>query len=72
MQHNAAFHLGLHSLLRQKGFSEKEVQFYLKIPTFDPSIYTVDNPKLTSPIRRKNPLVHQGLSMEFTVKITRT
>ena len=37
MLHNAAFHLDLHCLLRQKQFSEKEMQFYLEIITCDPS-----------------------------------
>ena len=28
MLHNAAFHQGLHYLLRQKIFSEKEIQYF--------------------------------------------
>ena len=28
MQHNVAFHQGLHYLLRQKHSSEKKIQFY--------------------------------------------
>ena len=40
MQHNAAFHQGLHCLpLRQKRSSEKEMQYYKEIKTCDPSIY---------------------------------
>ena len=31
MPHHAAFHQGLHCLLRQNRFSEKEIQFYLEI-----------------------------------------
>ena len=58
--------------LGKKRSSERKVQFYLKILTLDPSIYTMDNPKLTSQIRRKNSLVHKGLNMEFTLIITRT
>ena len=46
MLHNAAFHLGLHCLLMQKQSSEKEIQFYLEIITWDPSIYMIDHPKL--------------------------
>ena len=34
MQHNAAFHQGLHCLLRQKRFSMKEMQFYMEIIAF--------------------------------------
>ena len=37
-QHNAAFQLGLHCLLEPKESSDKEIQFYLKIITCDPSI----------------------------------
>ena len=36
IRHNAAFHQGLHSLLRQKGSSEKEITLYLEIITCDP------------------------------------
>ena len=43
--HNAAFYQGLH-YLRQRRFSEKEIQFYLEIITCDPLIYTMDHPKL--------------------------
>ena len=38
MSHNGAFHQGLHSLLRQKQSSEKEIQYFLKIISCDPSI----------------------------------
>ena len=31
MLHNVAFHQGLHCLLRQKWFSENEIQVYLEI-----------------------------------------
>ena len=40
--HNAAFHQGLHYLLRQK---RSRNTFYLEIVTLDPSIYTMDHPK---------------------------
>ena len=46
MQHNAAFHQGLHCLLRQNRSSEKEIQYFLEIITCDPSIYTMDHPDL--------------------------
>ena len=36
MQHNAAFHPGLHCLLRLKRSSEKTIEFNLKIITCDP------------------------------------
>ena len=42
MPHNAAFHQGLHCLLRQIRSSEKEI--YLEIITCEPSIYTMDHP----------------------------
>ena len=46
MTHYAAFHQGLHCLLKQKQSSEKEMQFvcFSKIITCDPSIYTMDHP----------------------------
>ena len=34
MPHNAAFHQGLHCLLKQKLSSEKEKQYHLEIITF--------------------------------------
>ena len=45
MPHDAAFHLGLHCLLRQKRSAEKEIQFLFGNITCDPSIYTMDHPK---------------------------
>ena len=36
MPHNAAFHLDLQCLLRQKQSTEKEIHFYLEIITSDP------------------------------------
>ena len=47
MPHNVAFHQGLHSLLRQNRSSEKEIQYFIKIITCDPSIYTMDHPDFT-------------------------
>ena len=45
MPHNAAFHQGLHWLLSQNQISERKIQYlFLEIITFDPSIYTMDNP----------------------------
>ena len=41
MLHNAAFHQGLHCLLKQKRSSENEIQ-YLEITKCDPSIYLMD------------------------------
>ena len=37
--------LCLHCFLRQKQSKETEIQFYLKIITCDPSVYTIDHPK---------------------------
>ena len=39
MLHNAAFHQGLHCLLRHYRSSEKEIKYFLEIETCDPSIY---------------------------------
>ena len=43
MPHMVAFHQGLHSLIRQKQSSEKEIQYFLEMITCDPSIYTMDH-----------------------------
>ena len=43
MPHNAAFHQGLHCLLRKKRYSEKQMQFYLEIIACGPSNYTMDH-----------------------------
>ena len=43
MPHDAAFHQGLHGLLRYKRSSEK---YNLEIKICDPSIYKMDQPKL--------------------------
>ena len=45
MPHNAAFHQGLHCLLRLKQSSGKEIQSYFEIITCDPLISTMDYPK---------------------------
>ena len=45
MPHYAAFHLGLHCLLRLKRSSGKEIQSFFEIITCDPSIYTMNHPK---------------------------
>ena len=37
MLHNAAFHQGIHCLLKQKPSSEKKIQSYLESITCDPS-----------------------------------
>ena len=47
MPHNAAFHQGVHYLLRQNRTSEKQIQYCLKIITHDPSLYTMANSDLT-------------------------
>ena len=46
MQHNAAFHQGLHCLLRLKQPSWTEVQHSLEISTCDPLKYTMGSPIL--------------------------
>ena len=47
MLQNTTFHQGLHCLLRPKQFSEKKIQYYLEIITFDPSFNVVGYPALT-------------------------
>ena len=58
MSHNAAFHQGLHCLLRQtKTFSVKEIQYFLEIITCGPSIYiyiyTMDHPEFIKSNQRE-------------------
>ena len=53
MPKNAAFHQGLHCLLRQKQSSEKEMQFYLEITTCDPLMCTMDLPKFIVSIKKE-------------------
>ena len=60
MPHNAAFHQSLHCLQTERQKLSSEIQFYLEIITCDPSIYTIDHPKLLYQTRRKNPLVHKS------------
>ena len=44
MPHNAAFHQGLHCLLRPNNLQRKKYNIFLKIITCNPSIYTMDHP----------------------------
>ena len=46
MQHNAAFHQGLHCLLRLKQPSGTEIHCYLENSTYDPLKYTMGSPIL--------------------------
>ena len=59
--HNAAFHQGLHSLLRQEQSSEKEIQYFLEIITCDPQYIQWTIPSYLYQTRRKNPIVHEGI-----------
>ena len=46
MPHNAAFHQGLHCLLRLKYIlSDNEIQFKFEIITSDPLTYRMNHPK---------------------------
>ena len=56
MSHNAAFHQGLHCLLRLKGSSEREIQFLLEIIIRDPSIYTMNHTKLIASYQVEEPI----------------
>ena len=46
MQHDAAFHLGLHCLLRLKEHSETEIHHYIENSTCDPLNHTMGSPIL--------------------------
>ena len=62
MPHNAAFHQGLHCLLRQKQSSEKEIQFNLEILTCDPQYMEWTIQSLLYQTKKKNPLWYEGLT----------
>ena len=59
-----AFHQGLHCL-RQRRFSEKEIQFYLEIITCDLLIYTMDQPKFIVTNQMEQSIVHKGLKLQL-------
>ena len=65
MQHNYAFHLGLHCLLRLRRSSEKEMQFYLEIIMCHPSIYTMNQPKLICTISDGRAHQHTCVSIDW-------
>ena len=44
MPQNAAFHQGLHCLLRQNPSSERKIQYFQEIITYDPLVYTMEHP----------------------------
>ena len=64
MPHNAAFHQGLHCLLRQNRSQRKNIILVLEIITSDPLIYTMDILTLLHEILCKIPLVLKGLQMK--------
>ena len=49
MPHTAAFHQGLHSLLRQKRSSEKEIKLLFGNYNYVPSIYIMNYPRFNAP-----------------------
>ena len=61
MQHNAAFHQGLHCLLRLKQHSETKIHHNLETFTCDRLKYTMNSPRLTVSIW-ENPSEYKGLS----------
>ena len=65
MQHNYAFHLGLHCLLRLRRSSEKEMQFYLEIITCHPSMYTMNQPRLICTISYGKAHQHTCVSIDW-------
>ena len=64
MQHNAAFHQGLHCLLRLKQPSGTEIHYTcnLETSTCDPLKYTMDSPIL---------IVHVSICVEKSIRIQR-
>ena len=60
MLHNVAFHQGLHLLLRQDRSLEKEIQYFFRIVTCDPSLYIMDHLDIAVSNFMENPLVLKG------------
>ena len=69
MVHNAAFHPGLHYLLRLKRPSDKEIQSKLEIITCDPSIYTMNHLKFIVPYQVEEPIrIQRGIKDAFVFR----
>ena len=67
MQHHAAFHQGLHCLLRLKQRSKSEIHHYLKNPTCDPLKYTMGSPILI--VSREQGKIHPNTKVKHKLKI---
>ena len=65
MPHNAAFHQGLHCLLRQKIFLEKEKQLIRKFRPVTPQFIQWTIPCLLYKTRGESPLDHKGLNTHY-------
>ena len=63
MLHNAALHQGLHCLLRQSIFGERNTIF-LEMIACDPLVDTMDHPDLTVSTSWEIPLVLKGYNTE--------
>ena len=61
MPHNAAFHKGLHCLVRKKTDLLTKITFFLKLSPDTPRYVQWTIPSLSYQTRRKNPLVYKGL-----------
>ena len=61
MQHDAAFHHGLHCLLRQNPYSEEIIPYFCEILTCDLSICTMDHCYFIVYNFMDTPLVLKGL-----------
>ena len=70
MRQNAAFHQGLHFLLRSKQLSGTEMQYNLKILTCDPLNYTMDSPILIAFICMGNPSEYKGLTLILSILLS--
>ena len=71
MQHNAAFHQGLHCSLLSKQSSWTEVRHNLQNSTRDPLKYKMDSPILIVSIHMGNPLEYKGLNSHPYLKSRR-
>ena len=60
MQHNAAFHQGLHCLLRLKQPSGTEIHHNLENSTYDPLKYIMGSPILIVPVFMGKSEFHQN------------
>ena len=72
MPHDAAFHQGLFSLLRQYRFSEKEIQYFFEIITYDHVLNTMNLLDFSVCSFMETPVVWKYTGVQFRLPCTHT